>query len=117
MAQYFTFKVVTQSCLEEFSNSYFFSEYILIGDFSKFVKNDELIVSKELVDILKDKVEDTYENAEGDTVSVKLLELINYEEVVDKVTSEGLNVLMQQFYYFEDPISSEEFLKRYHIDK
>ena len=117
MAQYFTFKVVTQSFLEEFNNSYFFGEYILIGDFSKFVENDELLISNELVDILKDKLEDTYENADGDTVSVKLLEIINYEEVVDKVTSDGLNVLIQQFYYFEDPIPSEEFLKRYHIDK
>lgn len=117
MTQYFTFKVITQSCLEEFNNSYFFGEYILIGEFSKFVENDELIISNELVDILKDKVEDIYENADGDTVSVKLLEIINYEEVVDKVTSEGLNVLMQQFYYFEDPLSSEEFFKKYHIDK
>ena len=117
MAQYFTFKVITQSFLEGFNQSYFFGEYILIGDFSKFVENDELVISNELVDLLKDKVEDIYENADGETVSVQLLEIVNVEEVVDKVTSEGLNVLMYEFYYLEDPISSEEFLKRYHIDK
>lgn len=111
------FKVVTQSFITDNNNSYFFTKYILIGDFSKFIENNELIISDKLIDILKNKIEDTYENAEGNTVSVKLLEIINYEEVVDKVTSKGLNILMQQFYYFKDPISSEEFLTRYHFDE
>ncbi len=112
----YTLKILTQSFIEGMGDrSFTFTEYILIGELSPFICNDELIIDEKLEKVIKEKVEQDYLNAENNNLRELFVKIVDYEDFYENIVIDDLIVIMQRHYMFDPAITLEAFLEKYDI--
>lgn len=102
----YTLKILTQSFIEGMGDrSFTFTEYILIGELSPFICNDELIIDEKLEKVIKEKVEQDYLNAENNNLRELFVKIVDYEDFYENIVIDDLIVIMQRHYMFDPAIT------------
>lgn len=118
--QTFCIKVIMENTFSPSIPNYSsFEELTLIGEFTPFIKNEELNNSKELFNYLTNLLNDEtgYQNSFGNTITTKLIEIVGIQEIDEEINlSKEIIEVYRYFYPFERQISKEEFLKLYYFD-
>lgn len=108
-------KVLTQSFIDGSEKSFTFTEYILLVDSANFVEDDQLKNEDELIEQIKNKVEDEYINAENKLVNTKFIKIIDSEEFYAELVADDVVIAMQYYYMFDEPLTIKQFLEKYEI--